>query len=104
MVSQLSNRGRNFILQLADLMIRRVINRLIILMLNMSGSNYSDLLRVKVQAWLFFQLSSLGLNDMNKLPSSDTAAAQTARSCRARGELLIRAFPLPPPRTIKFNN
>lgn len=66
-VSQVSNRGRNFILQLADLMIQRVINGLIILMLNMSGSNYCDLPLVKVRAVLFFQLSSLGLNGMNKL-------------------------------------
>lgn len=66
-VSQVSNRGRNFILQLADLMIQRVINGLIILMLNMSGSNYCDLLLVKVRAMLFFQLSSLGFNGMNKL-------------------------------------
>lgn len=56
-VSQVSNRGRNFILQVADLMIQRVINGLIILMLNMASSNYADLLSVKV--WppaLAFQL------------------------------------------------
>lgn len=47
-VSQVSNRGRNFILQVADLMIQRVINGLIILMLNMASSNYTDLLSVKV--------------------------------------------------------
>lgn len=47
-VSQVSNRGRNFILQVADLMIQRVINGLIILMLNMASSNYADLLSVKV--------------------------------------------------------
>lgn len=48
-VFQVSNRGRNFILQVADLMIRRVINGLIILMLNMASSNYADLLSVR--AW-----------------------------------------------------
>lgn len=63
----MSNRGRNFILQLADLMIQRVINGLIILMLNVSSSNYRDLPRVKVRAVLLFQLSSLGLNGTNKL-------------------------------------
>lgn len=47
-VSHVSNRGRNFILQVADLMIQRVINVLIILMLNMALSNYTDLLSVKV--------------------------------------------------------
>lgn len=38
-VSQVSNRARNFILQATDLMIQRVINGLIILMLNMASSN-----------------------------------------------------------------
>lgn len=47
-VFQVSNRGRNFILQVADLMIQRVINGLIILMLNMASSDYADLLSVKV--------------------------------------------------------
>lgn len=47
-VFQVSNRGRNFILQVADLMIQRVINGLIILMLNMASSNYADPLSVKV--------------------------------------------------------
>lgn len=55
-VSQVTNRGRNFILQVADLMIQRVINGLIILMLNMASSNYTDLPPVKVWAIRAFQL------------------------------------------------
>lgn len=57
-VFQVSNRGRNFILQVADLMIQRVINGLIILMLNMASSNYADLLSVKV--WPPHPASQLG--------------------------------------------
>lgn len=57
-VPQVSNRGRNFILQVADLMIQRVINGLIILMLNMASSNYTDLLSVKV--WPPHSASQLG--------------------------------------------